>query len=154
MLTRETNMNPALLTHRQTRPAQDSPLFLVTAHDSKNLAEALSRGMVPADFEAKLRKLANGDLIQRSIERNCRTMISLLQAVREGSFERASSSDCEQLLRVLAYVRKDDDAIADYRSDGFIDDHREVQAVAKEMVKLLESFKAWRLRHQVPAMWQ
>jgi len=155
MLTRETNLNHSLALHRHLSLRQPpvNSLCLVTAHELKDLADALTRGLVPRDFETKLRKLAAGDLIQRSIEQNCRKMISLLQAAQQGCFKRASSTDCEQLLRVLAYVRKDDDAIADYRSDGFIDDHRETRAVTKEMASLLESFKAWRLRHQVPAMW-
>jgi hypothetical protein len=57
------------------------------------------------------------------------------------------------LLRVLAYVRKDDDAIPDNRPDGFVDDQQEIRAMLNEMGGLLQSFKMWRLRHQVPEMW-
>jgi hypothetical protein len=60
---------------------------------------------------------------------------------------------CERLLRVLAYVRKDDDSIPDYQPGGFVDDQQEVRKVDNKYHSLLESFKAWRLRHQVPALW-
>jgi len=128
-------------------------LHLVTAHDVRDLRHALERGQLPPDFEAKLHKLASGDLIHHSIEQNCRTIIALLQAAMDGSFKGASSGNCEQLLNVLAYVRKDDDAIADYRSDGFTDDQRVTHATAAELHALLQEFKNWRLCHQVPAMW-
>jgi len=51
-------------------------------------------------------------------------------------------------------VRKTDDSIPDYREDGFIDDHQEVRAVTVEFAPLLQAFKAWRLRSQVPGMWR
>ena len=108
-------------------------LHLVTAHDVKDLRHALGRGQLPPDFEAKLRKLASGDLIHHSIEQNCRTIIALLQAAMDGSFKGANSSNCEQLLKVLAYVRKDDDAVADYRSDGFADDQQLTYATVREL---------------------
>jgi len=50
-------------------------------------------------------------------------------------------------------VRKDDDATPDYKPEGFADDQREARAVAMELDDLLQSFKEWRLRHQVPRMW-
>jgi hypothetical protein len=50
-------------------------------------------------------------------------------------------------------VRKDDDAIADYKPGGFVDDQQEVRAATQQLGPLLTSFKAWRLRHQVPRMW-
>jgi hypothetical protein len=54
---------------------------------------------------------------------------------------------------VLAYVRKDDDAIADYKQNGFVDDQREVQAAAADLASLLNHFKSWHLCHQVPGLW-
>jgi len=131
-----------------------SHLHLVTAHDLQDLRAALARGHIPPDLEAKLIKLAKGDLVLRSIEKNCRTIIALLQASQEGSFRAASPEERERLLRVLAYVRKDDDAIADYRSDGFVDDQQELRKVTSALNPMLQEFKAWRLRHQVPGMWQ
>ena len=131
-----------------------SHLHLVTVHDLQDLGDSLARGHVPADLEAKLIKLATGDLVLRSIEKNCRTIIALILASHEGSFRVASREERERLLRVLAYVRKDDDAISDYRSDGFVDDQQELREVTSALNPMLQEFKAWRLRHQVPGMWQ
>src|SRR5882724_8622363 len=79
------------------RPAPVQPtikpthLHLVTAHDLRDLSDAL----------------AKGDLVMRSIEKNCRTITALLQASQESSFREASREERERLLRVLAYVHKD-----------------------------------------------
>jgi hypothetical protein len=136
--------------HVATRPCY---LHLVTACDLQDLSEALAKQQLPPDLKIKLSRLAVHELSHRFIEQNCRTIIALLQAVEEGSFKEASPKDCERLLRVLAYVRKDDDAIPDYRPDGFIDDQQEVRTVTTDLDHLLRTFKAWRLRHQVPGMW-
>ena len=128
-------------------------LYLVTRQELRDLRAALFRGHVPTDFEAKLVRLAKGDLASRYIEKNCRTIIALLQASQEGAFRDANSVEQEQLLRVLAYVRKDDDAIADCLANGFADDQQELRQVALNLSARLEEFKAWRLRHQVPSMW-
>jgi len=138
---------------RQTPALPPSALHLVSAHEMKALREALIRGALPPDFEAKLARLAEGDLIQRFLAQYCRLFAALLLAAQDGSFKRASPADCERLLRVLAYVRKDDDAIADYRIGGYMDDQAEMRAVVSELGPLFESFKAWRLCHQVPRMW-
>ena len=137
----------------RTPGSRPGHLHLVSAQEIEVLGEQLARGHVPADLEAKLSRLATGDLGQRYIEQNCRTMIALVEAARSGSFKEAGLAECERLLRVLAYVRKDDDAIPDYRADGFVDDQQEVRYAGAEMGALLKRFKAWRLRHQVPAMW-
>jgi hypothetical protein len=128
--------------------------YLVTANDVQELRTALATGRLPADFEAKLTKLAKGNLIERYVERNSRLFFALLLASMRSSFSEASASDRERLLRVLAYVRKDDDAIPDYLSGGFFDDQQEVRAAAMELGRLLQAFRDWRLRHQVPGMWR
>jgi hypothetical protein len=133
--------------------SRSSSLHLVSAHEVQALRDAMDRGELPPDFEAKLVRLAEGDLIHRFLARNCRLFAALLLAAQAGSFKEASRADCERLLRVLAYVRKDDDAIADYRIGGFMDDQQELRMVMTELHPLLKSFKAWRLRHQVPGMW-
>jgi hypothetical protein len=130
-----------------------SSLYLVNEHEMRALRGALARAVLPPDFEAKLMRLAEGDLIQRFVAQHCRLFTGLLLASYEGTFKEASATQCERLLRVLAYVRKDDDAIQDYKPGGFVDDQQEVRAAASELRSLLESFKAWRLRHQVPGMW-
>ena len=128
--------------------------YLVTANDIQELRAAVVKGRQPADFEAKLTKLGEGSLIERYVEHNCRLIFALLVAAQQGSFSEASASDRERLLRVLAYVRKDDDAIPDYLSGGYMDDQQEVRAAATELGSLLQAYRAWRLRHQVPDMWR
>ncbi len=118
-----------------------------------NLRCDLARQNIPPDLEAKLSKLGTGSLAHRFIEQNCRTIIALIQAADEGAFTQISQTERERLLRVLAYVRKDDDAIPDYRADGFMDDQQEVRALTSDFAALLKAFKAWRLRHQVPGLW-
>lgn len=90
---------------------RSSFLHLVTDTEMKALEEELARGYVPADFEAKLYRLEQGDLLHRSVARHCRCFIALLQAVNAGSFVGVEPESCERFLRVLAYVRKDDDGI-------------------------------------------
>jgi hypothetical protein len=126
----------------------------VTSQELEEMRNALGRKHLPADFAEKLARLAQGDLLHRFVAQNCRTFIALLQAAREGAFKGAAPSDCERLLRVLAYVRKDDDEIPDYRPDGFVDDQNEVRAAATELGVLVQSFKSWHLRHQVPSLWR
>ena len=114
--------------------------------------QAIVRRSLPLDFETKLMRLAQGDLTHRFVERSCRLFAVLLLAVQDEMFG-ASKADCERLLRVLAYVRKDDDLVADYKPDGFLDDQHEVRAAMTDLGALLRSFKLWRLEHQVPGMW-
>jgi len=128
-------------------------LHWITTEDLKALREPLARGYLPYDFLVKLRKLRRGDLSHRFIEQNCRLFAALLLAAQEGAFRDISPAERERLLRVLAYVRKENDAIPDYRPGGFTDDQQEVRAVLVELGDLLPKFKAWRLRHQVPEMW-
>lgn len=125
----------------------------LTAQEVEALREALVRGSLPPDFHRKLRALGAGDLSDRFIEQNCRLFAALLLATENGSFRAGGRAERERLLRVLAYVRKEQDAIPDYLPGGLQDDQREVRAAAAELSDLLQAFKAWRLRHQVPAMW-
>ena len=152
-------MGNELSTHRDARPgglpivATPGFLNLVTAQELQQLRDALLDGRPPRDLELKLTQLASGTLLHRFVEQNSRLIISLLVAAYGGSFREANRASLERLLRVLAYVRKDDDATPDYRPDGFVDDQQEIRAMLNEMGDLLQSFKTWRLRHQVPEMW-
>ncbi len=137
----------------QVAPTRPSFLCLVTSHDMQDLGNALARGNLPPDFEAKLRRLAGNSLLHRFVEQNCRLFVALLSAIQDGSFCNARQADRDRLLQVLAYVRKDDDEVPDYKPGGFVDDQREVRAATVEMSLLLQGCKAWRLRHQVPGMW-
>lgn len=131
-----------------------SSLYLVNEHEMKALSNALAHGVLPPDFQAKLLRLDEGDLTHRFVARHCRLFAALIVAARDGCFKEGSAVECEHLLRVLAYVRKDDDAIPDYMPGGFLDDQQEVRAAAKEYHALIESFKVWRLRHLVPGLWR
>jgi hypothetical protein len=128
-------------------------MHLVTAHDVQELMSAVAKGRLPPDFEAKLTRLGEGSLMHRYVEHDSRLFFTLLLAALDSSFTEATPAERERLLRVLAYVRKDDDLIPDYRQDGFVDDQQVVRAAAKELASLLQAFKVWRLRHQVPGMW-
>ena len=147
-----TRVTAAVVFTIQPTASRMSFLYLVTDGDLQQMRNAIARGTMPTDFEAKLRKLAGGSLLHVSVEQNCRLFIALLMAAHDGDFV-ADELAGERLLQVLAYVRKDDDAMPDYKPDGFADDLHEVRAVAMELGALLQAFKEWRLRHQVPRMW-
>jgi hypothetical protein len=145
--------NDLALPRAEQLTSRPSALCLVSLHELKALSAALACGALPPDFEAKLTRLAEGDLIHRFLAQNGRLFAALLLAAQDGSFKGASRADCERLLRVLAYVRKEDDAIPDYQIGGFTDDQQEMRMAVSQLQPLLSSFKAWRLRNQVPAMW-
>ena len=145
-------------THRVPTPAWTPPsrpalLQWITPHELDALREALAHGCLPPDFLGKLKRLTGGDLSHHFIEQNCRLFAALLVAREAGSFREGNRAEHERLLRVLAYVRKDDDAIPDYKSGGLVDDQQEIRAATVELDGLIRAFKVWRLRHQVPAMW-
>lgn len=131
-------------------------LHLVTRFELEDLRRTLTfnRGELPPDLETKLQKLAGQGLGSQMLEHHCRWFAALWIAARQGRFQHSTPEQTERLLRVLAYVRKDEDAIPDYSPGGFADDQHEVQAAAAELRNLLCAFKQWRLRHQVPAMWK
>jgi hypothetical protein len=134
-------------------PAKTNCLGMVTCTELTDLQNALVHGEPPLDFAAKLSRMAGEDLGLRFIEQNCRLFISLLTVVQDGSYTELSPAERDRLLRVLAYVRKDDDRIPDYRRDGYVDDQEEVRAAVNDLSPVLRAFKDWRLRNQVPGMW-
>ena len=101
---------PHSLSRTPTGIVRPSALYLVTSYELQNLRHFLDRGVVPVDFADKLERLAKADLLGQSIERQCRLFMALLKAAGEAGFNQASKAECERLLKVLAYVRKDDDA--------------------------------------------
>src|SRR4051794_16187099 len=88
------------VSHLRQTPVQPtitpSHLHLVTSHDLRDLSNALTRGHVPVDLESKLIKLANGDLVLRSIAKSCRTIIALLQASHESFLREATREERER----------------------------------------------------------
>jgi len=137
----------------RTLASRPALLQWITPHELQSLRDALARGCLPPDFVGKLKRLKEGNLSHHFIEQNCRLFAALLVAMEEGSFREGGPAERERLLRVLAYVRKDDDAIPDYKPEGLTDDQREMRATTVELDGLIQAFKAWRLRHQVPVMW-
>jgi hypothetical protein len=128
-------------------------LHRITEQEWRALELSLDGGHVPADLAAKLARLNRDHLGHRHLERHCRLFLELLEASRERMFPGLSASQRQRLLLALAYVRKDEDAIPDYRPDGFTDDQSEVRAIAQELQPLLQAFKQWRLEHVVPRLW-
>jgi hypothetical protein len=104
-------------------------------------------------LERKLCRLEGGSLLDRYVAKHSRLLIALLQASYQGLFHDLSRAEREPVLRILAYVRKEEDAVPDYRRDGFRDDAQEIRALEAKSAPLLQRFKHWRLRHQVPAIW-
>jgi len=141
--------------HAPARLLASQPALLqwITPQELEELRAALARGGLPPDFLGKLKRMTDGDLTHHFIKQNCHLFAALLMATETGRFREGGTSECERLLRVLAYVRKDDDAIPDYKNEGFTDDQREIRAATIELAELIQKFKAWRLRHQVPVMW-
>jgi hypothetical protein len=150
-------MNPGRSGARwdRTQPRCVSPgaLHLISLSELLHLQEALAHGRVPPDFQAKLARLAGDNLRHHFIEQHSRLFLALLLAEHTGDFPPVSPVERERLLRVLAYVRKDDDAIPDSEPGGFVDDLEEVRAASRALAPLLERFKHWRLARQVPALW-
>lgn len=125
----------------------------ISAREIQELSEALARGDLPFDLTEKLGRMTTGDLSVRFIEQNCHLFAALLHASEMGTFREASRAERDRLVSVLAYVRKDHDGIPDYLADGLVDDRQEILATTVELGPLLQTFKAWRLRHQVPLLW-
>jgi hypothetical protein len=139
--------------HQPTCFSAASALQFLTPDDLEEMQTAISKGALPPDFETKLLRLANDTLLHQFVEQNCRLFAGLLVGAHASSFTDATADDQARLLRVLAYVRKENDHIPDYKPGGFMDDLREVRAAATELNEVLQAFKVWRLRHQVPSLW-
>ena len=137
----------------RTLASQPALLQWIALQELEELREALVRGGLPPDLLGKLKRMTDGDLTHHFIRQHCHLFAALLMAKENGSFCEGGPVECERLLRVLAYVRKEDDAIPDYKPGGFTDDQREIRAASMELADLIQGFKAWRLRHQVPVLW-
>lgn len=128
-------------------------LRLVTPEELHSLCAALRNGQPPPDLERKLARLRGDDPREFYLRQQTRLLIKLLIAAARDGFCQANPHDCERLLRVVAYVRKDDDAIPDYLEHGFDDDHDLMRMTCAELGPVLERYKAWHLARRVPALW-
>jgi hypothetical protein len=130
------------------------PLTLVSAEELQAMVNAARKSQWPVDFEEKLDRLAHGDLQHNYLEQNCRLFCALLEAGLNGEFKEATPEELERLARVLAYVRKEDDVISDFRPLGYTDDFQQMRAAGSALGDLVRRFKYWRLRNQVPEIWR
>jgi len=128
-------------------------LGLVNTAEISALRQSLGAGRVPPDLLQKIERLRVEDYREHDLQRQSRLVLSLLLAAEEGQFTRVSRWDRERLIRLMAYVRKDEDAIPDARPHGYDDDHGLMRATCAQMEPLLRAFKAWRLVRQVPELW-
>jgi len=122
--------------------AQPGLLYLVTPHDVQGLRSALAQGRLPADLETKLARLAGGNLSERYVEQNCRLIVALLLAAQENSFTQATPADWERLLRVLAYVRKDDVEVMSFISTVSLEHQGPFDTFAEAFANFLSRVKA------------
>ena len=130
-------------------------LRLVSEHELEDLRASLDHGIIPLDLASKLATLHDDDLVEHSLRRKTRLLLSLLTAMRDGAFRDITPAQHQRLLRVVAYVRKDDDAIPDTQAEGgYDDDLEEVRAAFRDLSELLDHFLKWRLQHQVPELWR
>jgi len=134
-------------------PAAPSALGLVSGPELESLRVALARGLMPFDLEQKLAALDGHDVVENDLRHKSLLFLALLEAVRAGAFHEVTPAQQERILRVLAYLRKDDDAIPDTQENGYLDDLAEVRSAFHDLEILLQHFKHWRLKHQVPSLW-
>jgi len=128
-------------------------LNLVTDREMEALCNAMRLGRVPLDLKAKLGRLRTDDPREFYLKRQSELLIALLMAPGAADFCHVHPDDWQRLLRMLAYVRKDDDAIQDTCPGGFVDDHDLMRMTCTELCSELETFKAWHLSHRVSLLW-
>jgi len=126
---------------------------MVTEAEMKALCDALHQDHVPADLRAKLNRLRTDDPREFYLKQQSLLLSSLLTSPAAREFCRLRPRDCERLLRMLAYVRKDDDAIPDTWPGGMVDDHDLMRMTCTELREMLDKFKAWHLSRRVPLLW-
>src|SRR6266481_9777590 len=68
-------------------------LQLLTPGELLDLKQTVERRAIPLDFEAKLNRLAKGNLVQRFVSKHCADFIALLFAARDGGFSKATAAD-------------------------------------------------------------
>jgi hypothetical protein len=127
---------------------------MVTEAEVQVLGAALRRGHVPPDLVAKLGRLRTDDPKELYLQKQSLILEWLLMspAAREGC--RLGPREGDRLLRMLAYVRKDEDAIPDTWPGGMADDHDLMRLTCAEFREVLDAFKAWHLSRRVPTLWR
>jgi hypothetical protein len=128
-------------------------LNMVTAWELEALCHALRERRIPADLKAKVAGFRVDDPKEFYLKRQSELLLAFLLAPEASQYCRLRPDDCQRLLRVLAYVRKDDDAIPDTRPGGFVDDHDLMRMTCTELGQVLDAFKAWHLSRRVAHLW-
>jgi hypothetical protein len=126
---------------------------MVTGAELETLCDALHHEQIPPDLRAKLDRLRVDDPREYYLKQQSLLLASLLMSPAARGFCSLHPRDCERLLRMLAYVRKDDDAIPDTWPDGMTDDHDLMRLTCTELHEALNTFKSWHLLHRVPLLW-
>ncbi len=126
---------------------------MVTAWELEALCHALRERRIPADLKAKVAGFRVDDPKEFYLKRQSELLLAFLLAPEASQYCRLRPDDCQRLLRVLAYVRKDDDAIPDTRPGGFVDDHDLMRMTCTELGQVLDAFKAWHLSRRVAHLW-
>jgi hypothetical protein len=113
----------------------------------------LHQDQVPADLRAKLERLRTDNPKEYYLKQQSLLLASLLMSPAAREFCLLRPNVCERLLRMLAHVRKDDDAIPDTWPGGMADDHDLMRLICTELREALDRFKAWHLSRRVPLLW-
>jgi len=130
-----------------------SALNMVTESEMHTLCDTLQQDRIPVDLRAKLDRLRTDDPRELYLKNQSLLLSSLLRSPAAREFCLARPDDCQRLLRMLAYVRKDDDAIPDTWPGGMVDDHDLMRLTCTELRQVLDTFKAWHLSRRVPLLW-
>jgi len=128
-------------------------LDMVSEKELASLCAALQQGRIPTDLQAKLERLRTEDPREFYLKQQSVLLSALLRSSAAKEFCLLRPQVCERLLRMLAYVRKDDDAIPDTWPGGFADDHDLMRLTCTELREALDTFKAWHLSRRVPLLW-
>ena len=124
-------------------------LHLLTEGEVEDLRRNIAEGLTPTDLQRKLNGLSEVDLVQYDLQRKARIIVCLLAAIREGGFGPAPLECEEHLLHVVAYLRKDNDAIPDQGPEGgWVDDLAEMREAWAEHREIITRFNDWRLKQQ------
>jgi len=126
---------------------------MVTGAEMSNLCEALHSGQLPPDLRSKINRLRADDLRECYLKQQSLLLASFLMSPGAIEFCRLRPQDCQRLLRMLAYVRKDEDAIPDTWPDGMLDDYELMRMICTEMREILDAYKQWHLSRRVPLLW-
>lgn len=128
-------------------------LQMVTQAELEAFEDALKRGHLPGDLMDKLDELQTDQHRDFYLKQQSLLIGRLLLAVSAQEYAHVSPHEGEKLLRILAYVRKEDDLIPDSWPGGMTDDHDLMRLTCAEMSGVLQKFKAWHLARQVPGLW-